>query len=72
MPAYIYETVSQVCGEIPVRFEIQQRMDDPKLTHHPDTGAPVRRVISAGFVMRRNAPATSVGTVTDASWHHRD
>lgn len=40
MPVYVYEVLAS--GE---RFEIVQSMRDPSLTHHPETGEPVRRVI---------------------------
>ena len=32
-----------------MRFEIDQRMSAPALTVHPETGEPVRRVISGGL-----------------------
>ena len=49
MATYIYETIPQEPGEEPVRFEIQQSMRDDALTEHPETGVPVRRVITGGF-----------------------
>jgi hypothetical protein len=45
MPTYVYESVEPPHE----RFEISQRMADPALTRHPDTGVPVRRVISGGL-----------------------
>jgi hypothetical protein len=30
-------------------FEVEQRMSDPALTHHPETGAPLRRILSSTF-----------------------
>jgi predicted nucleic acid-binding Zn ribbon protein len=49
MPLYDYEaiTVDDSPGE---RFEIFQRMADPPLTKHPETGQPIRRVFSAPAV----------------------
>ncbi len=45
MPTYVYETL-----EKPVRrFEIKQSMKDDPLRVDPETGKPVRRVISGGF-----------------------
>ncbi len=44
MPTYIYETIVPE-GETPERFEVVQRMADAALEKHPDTGAPVKRVI---------------------------
>lgn len=48
MPTYVYETVPQNDVEAPKRFEVRQSMSDKALTHHPDTGVPVRRVITGG------------------------
>jgi len=42
MPIYSYEI--KTSGEV---FEVMQASDDPPLTKHPETGEPVRRVISA-------------------------
>jgi predicted nucleic acid-binding Zn ribbon protein len=52
MPTYVYETTSA-----PVRrFELRQSMNDPALTHDPETGQPVRRVISGGYgIMQKGA-----------------
>jgi predicted nucleic acid-binding Zn ribbon protein len=47
MPTYVYETIPPA-GEEPVRFEIEQRMSEPALTAHPDTGETVRRVVTGG------------------------
>ena len=46
MPLYDYEaiTADDSPGE---QFEIFQRMADPPLTQHPETGQPIRRVLSA-------------------------
>jgi predicted nucleic acid-binding Zn ribbon protein len=48
MPTYVYETIPQIEGETPQRFEVRQSMMDAPLTRHPDSGAPVRRVILGG------------------------
>jgi predicted nucleic acid-binding Zn ribbon protein len=49
MPIYIYETIPADGSEPaePARFEIMQRIADPALTEYPETGEPVRRVITA-------------------------
>lgn len=49
MPTYEYETMPQSESEKPTQFEIRQRMADDPLTEHPETGQPVRRVISGGL-----------------------
>lgn len=49
MPTYLYETVPDSPeGEV-ARFEVKQSFSDAPLTSHPETGAPVRRVISGGI-----------------------
>jgi predicted nucleic acid-binding Zn ribbon protein len=48
MPTYLYETVPQPGGAAR-RFEVRQKFDDPVLGHDPETGEPVRRVISGGM-----------------------
>lgn len=49
MATYVYETVPRTPDQMPRRFEVVQSMKDAPLTRHPDTGEPVRRVISGGF-----------------------
>jgi predicted nucleic acid-binding Zn ribbon protein len=49
MATYVYETIPRQPGEAPRRFEVVQSMKDEPLDRHPDTGEPVRRVISGGF-----------------------
>lgn len=47
MPTYVYETTST---DKPVRrFEVTQSMKDEPLRADPETGEPVRRVISGGM-----------------------
>ena len=48
MATYIYETIPQKKGEKPRQFEFVQSMHDAPLTHDPETGQPVRRVITGG------------------------
>jgi predicted nucleic acid-binding Zn ribbon protein len=48
MPTYVYETIPQIEGEKPKRFEIRQSMKDAPLTQHPDGGTPIRRVPIGG------------------------
>jgi predicted nucleic acid-binding Zn ribbon protein len=49
MATYIYETLPQHPGDLPQRFEVIQSMKDAPLARHPDTGEPVRRVITGGY-----------------------
>ncbi len=49
MAVYVYETIPSKEGG-PVRtYEIRQSMKDAALTNHPDTGEPIRRVITGGL-----------------------
>ncbi len=43
MPIYVYEVV-QEDGSDGETFEVFQRMSDPPLTQHPETGRQVRRI----------------------------
>jgi len=59
MATYVYETIPRQTGEAPRRFEVVQAMKDAPLRHHPDTGEPVRRVISGGYgIMSKQPTAT--------------
>lgn len=49
MATYVYETIPQKPGTKTKRFEVQQSMKDEPLKKHPETGEPVRRVITGGF-----------------------
>lgn len=49
MPTYVYETIPKSETELPTQFEIFQKVTDAKLTKHPETGVPVRRIISGGI-----------------------
>ncbi len=49
MAIYVYETIPAGEGQ-PVRsYEIPQSMKDAALTKHPETGEPIRRVITGGI-----------------------
>lgn len=49
MPTYTYETIPTRAGEAAERFEVRQGFNEAPLAAHPETGAPVRRVISGGL-----------------------
>jgi len=64
MATYVYETIPAKSGEKPEQFEIQQSMKDAPLTRHPQTGQPIRRLISGGLGIlgsSRNSFAPSSG-----------
>jgi len=46
MPRYVYQNLET--GE---QYEFEQRFHDPAYTHHPDTGAPIKRLIFAPAVV---------------------
>ena len=48
MATYVYETIPERPEDQPRRFEVKQKMSDPALTHDPETGLPVRRIITGG------------------------
>jgi hypothetical protein len=55
MATYIYETTDPTK---PVqRFEIQQGMKESALTRHPESGEPIRRVITGGLGYLAKTPA---------------
>jgi predicted nucleic acid-binding Zn ribbon protein len=54
MATYVYETIPQKKGQKPRQFEYVQGMTEPALTHDPESGLPVKRVIigGSGNIMR--------------------
>ena len=65
MATYIYETTDP---DQPVRhFELQQSMKDAPLAAHPETGEPIRRVITGGFgYMAKGGSASASGATAAA------
>lgn len=59
MPTYTYETIPQKPGAEPERFELRQSMMDDPLTEHPETGVPVKRVITGGLGIMGTAKGAS-------------
>jgi predicted nucleic acid-binding Zn ribbon protein len=67
MATYVYETIPQKKGEKARRFELQQSMKDDALTKDPETGVPIKRVITGGVgniyrgtsIMAMNKPKRS-------------
>jgi predicted nucleic acid-binding Zn ribbon protein len=57
MPTYVYETL----GAKKRQFEVRQSMNDKALTHDPETGEPVRRLISGGYGYLAKAGEPSSG-----------
>lgn len=66
MATYIYETIPESEEETPIRFEYTQSMSDAPLTRHPESGAPVKRVITGGYGFNvsgseKSVPSPSMG-----------
>ena len=49
MPTYVYQVITDD-GSEGETFEAFQKMSDPPLTKHPETGQPVRRVIQPPII----------------------
>lgn len=62
MPVYVYRVIKQDPNAPEETFELRQQMSDPPLTHHPDTGEPVERVICPP-----NIASDKLGNATIAS-----
>jgi predicted nucleic acid-binding Zn ribbon protein len=58
MPTYTYETLPSDDRIEARRFDVRQRFDDPVLLTDPETGIPVRRVISGGLAAIAKSEAT--------------
>ena len=48
MPTYLYQTLPTTPGATTRRFEVKQSISEAPLTHDPDSGEPVERVITGG------------------------
>ena len=60
MAVYVYETIPRREGDPVQSYEIRQSMKDAALTRHPETGEPIRRVITGGLgilTSSKGAPA---------------
>lgn len=65
MPLYEYELVSDDPRKVE-RYEFLQTMSDPPLTRHPETGKPIRRVITAPRVPAKpGGPSSSGANLSD-------
>jgi predicted nucleic acid-binding Zn ribbon protein len=67
MATYVYETIPQQDGQPVRRFEIVQSMKEVPLSRHPDTGEPVRRVISGGYGIMNKPQASSFPSASATS-----
>ena len=82
MPTYVYETIPAKPNTEPRRFELFQRMTDAPLETDPQSGEPVRRIITGGVgiklkglkrstvVDKNSAAATACGCATGRPHRH--
>lgn len=63
MPTYTYETVPKNSATEPRRFEVVQRMNEERLQFDPQSGEPVRLVITGGIGIK--TPGLKRSTVVD-------
>ena len=64
MPKYVYEVLDEK-GNVQERFELIQRMSDPPLTVHPETGQRVRRVFLPPWIAGKTAPMRAERALAD-------
>ncbi|MFN5050254.1 MAG: FmdB family zinc ribbon protein, partial [Planctomyces sp.] len=67
MPTYVYGVIlsaedDEAVGDV---FEVEQSIHDPPLTHHPETGEPVRRLICAPFIAGTWSPLRAKQLLSD-------
>jgi len=69
MPIYVYQVVMNDPREQEEAqvFEVWQSMSDPPLTHHPTTGQPVRRLITAPNVAGTWSDRKTKANLSDAN-----
>lgn len=61
MPTYIYETIPEKKGAKPRVYEIKQSIKDAALVKHPETGEPIKRVISGGVGILKSSSGGAGG-----------
>ena len=67
MPTYDYEILDKNGEPIGETFEVFQSMADKPLTKHPETGAPVRRAISAPHIAGKMSPIRDKAVLSDTN-----
>ena len=66
MPTYVYAVVKPD-GTLGEHFELVQKMSDPPLTTHPETGEPVRKVPQAPMLGGQHSESADKRKVSDAN-----
>lgn len=68
MPIYVYEVILED-GSAGETFEVLQSMNDPPLTHHPDSGQPLRKVITGAAIAGRWSDLKAKSNLSDKNLH---
>jgi predicted nucleic acid-binding Zn ribbon protein len=66
LPIYVYETLTED-GQAPSCFEVSQRMSEPELTEHPETGEPVRRIVMAPALALKHSSSRQRDVLSDGN-----
>lgn len=66
MPTYVYAVVLPD-GSLGEHFELSQRMSDPPLDRHPETGQPVRRVPQVPMLGGQHSAAADRRKTSDSN-----
>jgi predicted nucleic acid-binding Zn ribbon protein len=64
VPIYVYQVI-HTDGRPGARFEVRQGIQDPPLTHHPQTGEPVRRVIQPPNIAGKWSESSMKAAISD-------
>jgi predicted nucleic acid-binding Zn ribbon protein len=64
MPLYLYDVFDEQ-GRVVDQFEIMQKLAEPALEQHPETGAPVRRALVAPGLMLKHPSVHSRDLTSD-------
>ena len=70
MPTYVYETIPSNTRSKPRTFELYQSMKDDALKTDPESGEPVRRVISGGMEIPRGSSSKDSSRPASGSCAH--
>lgn len=64
MPTYVYQVVNEDGSEGDI-FEVVQKMSDPPLTKHPETGQAVRRIPAVPTIPGHNSDHATKKMLSD-------
>jgi predicted nucleic acid-binding Zn ribbon protein len=59
MATYTYETIPTAPDQPVYTYEIRQSMKDAALSTHPETGKPIRRIITGGLGIMTSGKGSS-------------